>query len=276
MSELSPKVSWVMPVYNGEKYLRPALDSILAQTFKNWELVIVNDASTDSTPSICKEYAEKDPRIRTLTNGKNLHIGGSLNKGISAARADLIARMDADDICLPQRLEKQIKVFEENKDIAVVGSYIVLIDEEGKEKGIREYATEDMELKRKILRYSPFAHPTVMFKKSIVEEFGGYDRQKSPSEDIDLWFKIGTKYKFANVAEPLLKYRVFAESHSNKKLRNVEINTLQMRLNAVKNLGYKAKFLDILYNFAEFSTIYFMPAKFRIWLFNFLRNTGII
>lgn len=270
------QVSIILPAYNAEKYIGLAIESILHQTLKNFELVVVNDASTDSTKSIIEMYASKDSRIKVINNERNLYIGGALNKALAVSSNEFVARMDADDIAEPTRLEKQLNVLLSDDSIAVVGANIELIDEEGKTLGKREYPNTNAKLKSKIFKYSPFAHPVVMFRKSAVLEFGGYDPTKSPSEDLDLWFKIGTKYKFASVNECLLKYRVFKNSHSNKRLKNTELITLKIRLDAVKKLGWKPSLDDILYNLGQFLTLWIIPAGIRIKLFNFIRGSGLL
>jgi len=141
MTDKTPQVSVIMPAYNAEKYIGEAIESILNQTYKDFELIIVNDASTDSTGSIIKTYAEKDERIVVLENEQNLNIAGSLNRAISAAKGEFLARMDADDIALPERLEIQSKAMQENPKVAVVGNDINLIDENGSVIGYRHYPT---------------------------------------------------------------------------------------------------------------------------------------
>lgn len=276
MNKAKPQISVVLPVYNAEKYIKGAIESILNQTFKDFELIIVNDASTDNTLDILKEYAKRDKRIVIVNNKENLYIAGALNEGIKEAQADIIARMDADDISYPQRFQLQYDLISTNENMGVVGCNIEIINEEGNIVDRRKYPTTSKELKKVILRYSPFAHPATMFRKKCWEEFGGYDGKWSPSEDLDLWFKIGSKYDFGSVSSYLFCYRVFMASHSNKKERKVEFMVLQMRLNAIKNLGYKPSLYDLIYNFGQFITLFIMPVSFRIWLYNFLRNKRII
>ncbi len=271
-----PKISVVLPVFNAEKYIGAAIQSVLDQSFADFELIIVDDASTDSTPLIINTYAKSDSRIKVITNKKNLYIAQALNKGISHAKSAVIARMDADDICLPQRFKRQYWLLTQNPNVAVVGCNIIIIDEDGNEIGKRKYYSDSDMLKKRIFRYSPFAHPTTMFRKAVFDESGGYDPKWSPSEDIDLWIKIGKKYEFANIQDFEFKYRVFSDSHSNKKLRKVELMTIQLRYNAATRYGYKGSIGDIFYNIVELLTVYLIPVTFRYKLFNLVRNKGII
>lgn len=276
MRRKKPLVSVVMPVYNAERYLARAIESILSQTFKDFELLIVNDASTDNSSVIIKKYAKKDPRIRVVNNQKNLRIAMSLNKAVYLSEADIIARMDADDISHPRRLELQYNLIKRNPKIGVVGANMVVIDKNGKQISKREYPVTSKELKKVVFRYSPFAHPVVVFRKIIFEEFEGYDKKMVPCEDIDLWFKIGSKYEFATVPKFLLWYTLNPTAGGRKKLRNLELLGFRIKINAMKKYGYRPSLYDLIYNFGEFSTLWFMPTRARVWLYNFLRSRRLI
>lgn len=276
MSSKKPQISVVMPAYNAERYIARAIESVLNQTFRNFELIIINDVSSDKTPSIIKEYQEKDSRVRMINNRKKGLIAGSLNKGIKLARADVIARMDADDVCYPRRLEVQYKLLMKKPEVAVVGANMRIVDEKGKIISKREYPKKSKELKRLMFRYSPFAHPVVMYRKSVFKEFGGYVENIFPCEDIDLWFKIGSKYQFASVSKPLLKYTLYSTSSSHKKVKDVELLGLKVKIDALKKYDYKLSVFDIFFNLIQYITLWFMPATFRIRLFNFLRSHWLI
>ena len=271
-----PSISVVMPTYNAEIYIARAIESILNQTKKDFELIIVDDCSSDKTLSIAKRYVRDDKRIKIFSNKKNLKIAKTLNKAISYAKADIIARMDADDVSDVARLEMQYKVLERNPKVAVVGAYMTVINERGKEISKREYPTASNDLKKVIFRYNPFAHPVVMFRKKAYQEFGGYVENIFPVEDLDLWFKIGTKYEFATIPKYLLKYTLYTTSSSHKNLKSIEIRGLKVKLNAILKLGYKPSIYAVIYNLAEYTTIWFMPSKMRISLFNFLRSRKLI
>lgn len=271
-----PLISIVMPAYNAEQYISRAIASILNQTFKDFELIIINDASTDNTLKIIQKYKNLDNRIRVLNNKSHLLIAESLNKATSLAQAEIIARMDADDISLPNRLELQYSFLSKNPDIAVLGANIIIIDKDGKEISRREYPTESEQLKKIMFLYSPFAHPVVMFRKKIFQEFGGYDLKMVPCEDIDLWFKIGSKYKFATIPNTVMQYTVHPDSSSNKKLIQLELLGFEIKLKAIRKYGYRPRIYDIIYNLGEFITLWFMPTKVRVWTYNFLRSNKLI
>lgn len=271
-----PLISVIMPAYNAEAYIERAIKSVLNQTCGDFELIIIDDGSSDKTPEIIKKYKKKDRRIKVIRNTNNLQIAHCLNKGAMLARGDFIARMDADDVSYPKRLELQYALFKKNVKVAIVGADMVIIDKKGRPLFKREYPQSDHELKKVMFRYSPFAHPVIMMKKRVFKEFGGYDTKMVPCEDIDLWFKIGSKYQFANIPHPLLKYTLIQSSNSNKSLRMLELLTFKTRLNAIIKYGYWPNAYDIVYNFGQFVSMWVMPTALRVWLYNILRSNKII
>lgn len=271
-----PLISVVMPAYNAQKYISSAIESILNQTFKDFELIIVNDCSIDNTLKIIKSFRRKDQRIKIINNGMRLNIAATLNKGISQAKSNIIARMDADDISLPERLELQYKLINSSKNISVIGANIIIIDANGNEIAIRAYPNSSEKLKKCLFRYSSFAHPVVCFRKDIFDSVGGYDPKYSPTEDLDLWFRMGSKHKFGSVNKPLLKYRLYKNSSSNQSLRSLEILVFKIRLYGMTKLGFRPTFFDLVYNLLQFGTLWFTPERYRGMIYNFLRNNNFI
>ncbi len=215
-----PKVSVLLSVYNDEKYIGEAVDSILSQTLKDFELLIIDDSSTDKTRDIISAY--KDPRIRLVKTKNNIGITKSLNKGLGIARGKYIARLDSDDISCPDRLEKQLICIESNKNYAMVGSRTEVIDESGKH--IQYWNQEEIpELIFYTLSYrNCLTSSSVMFDKEIVISLGGYDESCDRAEDFDLWYKISRKYKIYTIPEYLVKWRKRDESHSFKNIIEVD------------------------------------------------------
>jgi glycosyltransferase involved in cell wall biosynthesis len=276
MKKNKPLISVIMPAYNAQEHIKSAIESILNQTYRQFELIIVDDSSTDKTPYIIRAYAKKDKRIKVLRNTSKRNIAHVLNLGIDAARSNIIARMDADDIAVSRRLELQYKSLNMSPHIAVVGADVLIIDAVGNKIAMRKYPETSKDLKKCLFRYSPFAHPVVMFRKNMFEEVGKYNPKYSPTEDLDLWFRLGKKYEFSSVPQPLLLYRVYEKSSSHKILKNLETLVFQIRLNAMKNHGYRPSIYDALYNVLQFSTVWIMPVKVRIALYNKLRNNNLI
>lgn len=271
-----PLVSVVISIYNAETYIAQAIESILSQTLQNFELILIDDASTDNTLQIINSFKKKDKRIKVIRNKKNLHMAESLNLAIDQAKSDIIARMDQDDISLPKRLEIQYEFLKSHPDIAIVGNDIIVIDERNTTVGKRIYPITSDQLKKIMFRYSPFAHPTVMFRKDAYLKTGRYDGTKYPCEDIDFWFRLGRKYKFASIPMPLLKYRLIPTSSSHNNVLRTEIMGFIIKINAIKKYGYKPTFYDIVYNILQFATAWFMPTDSRIQLYNLLRSKKII
>jgi glycosyltransferase involved in cell wall biosynthesis len=220
---MNPKISVLLPVYNGGKFLKESIDSVLSQSYKDFELLIIDDDSKDNTEEIIKSYT--DARIKYF---KKAHTGliGSLNLGLEKANGEFIARQDADDISDITRLEKQIDLFNKDPELILIGSYATKIDEFGEQAGELNYPPLDWEgIKKYSILHNPFIHPTVMFKKDIIKKVGGYKNFKH-IEDYELWTRVIYKYKAANIPEPLLKYRVHTGQVTKK-------NNLTMRLNGV-------------------------------------------
>jgi len=207
---MNPRVSVVMSVYNGEKYLREAIDSILAQTFTDFEFIIIDDGSTDRSPQIIDEYA--DGRIRFIRNDRNIGLTLSLNKGLKTAHGEYIARMDCDDVSLPERLAKQIAFMDANREVGACGTWALDIDHAGKVIGKRETLVGE-QLDNFYWRTS-LIHSSSMFR---FNPSGGpwYDPTAPVSQDYDLWLRIRTERKLSNLAEHLLLYRVHDESITN-------------------------------------------------------------
>lgn len=272
----SPLISVVMPAHNASKNISAAVDSILHQTFKRFELIVVNDASTDKTLQKLKSLVKKDKRIKILSNEKRLDIAGSLNRGIKEARSDIIARMDSDDISMPERLELQYELIMSSKKIAAVGANIVIMDENEKDLDTRNYPDNSEGLKKCLFKYSPFAHPVVMFRKKMFEKVGGYDPTYSPTEDLDLWFRLGRNYEFRSVPKLLLRYRLSKSSSSHSIMRKLELLVFRIRIKAILIYGYRPSISDIFYNLFQFLTLWITPVNYRIKIYNLLRNNNVI
>lgn len=212
-----PKISVVMGVYNGEKYLREAVDSILAQTFTDFEFIIIDDGSTDLTLDIIKTY--DDPRIRLIQNEKNLGLIKTLNKGFSESRGKYIARMDADDISLPERFRLQVEFLEANPPVALVGGQFSYIDGNGKIFAHEQVPTDNGDLQKQLLKNNCFAHPAVMLNSALLKVVGGYSEQALHAEDYELWLRIAENHQIANLGETILLYRIHENQISINKIK---------------------------------------------------------
>lgn len=213
----SPTISVVMSVYNAEQYLHQAIQSILNQTFSYFEFIIIEDCSTDNSLNIIKKYAEVDNRIKLIQKHENRKMKGfieNLNIGIKNAKGKYIARMDADDISLPQRFEKQIDFLDKNPDIFIVGSSINFIDENNNFIKKLDAIANDIDIQRKMPKKIALYHPAIMFRNEPEME---YREKMYYCEDYDFYLRLMSEgKKFANIEEPLLNYRILNSSISRK------------------------------------------------------------
>lgn len=207
-----PQVSVVLPVWNGERYLRAALDSLLVQDFQNFEVVVVNDGSTDGTADLLAGYAH-DARFRIHTQEPR-GLVASLNRGLQLAQAEFIARMDADDVALPVRLSRQLAFMNAHPEVAAVGSSIILMDPVGRHLRTQVYPHGHAQVAVGMLHDCTLAHPAVMMRRSAVLAVGGYRQAFQHAEDYDLWLRIAERHRIDNLAEPLLCYRIHSTSVS--------------------------------------------------------------
>ena len=204
----NPTVSVVMPVHNGSSHLGEAIESILGQTFKDFELIIVNDGSTDSTPSILKAYAKADSRVVTLSEGR-IGLVRALNLGIERSRGRYIARMDADDISAPSRISMQLACLKSQHDIAILGTGVHYMAENGQVMGQRRMVTDSMSIASSFFFGNPIAHPTVMFDRARIREHELVYVEGFPqAEDLELWLRLTRSgYRAKNLRTALLYHR---------------------------------------------------------------------
>jgi glycosyltransferase involved in cell wall biosynthesis len=202
---MSAMVSVLLPVFNAEKFLRESIDSILGQTFRDFELLILNDGSTDGSDKIIKSY--QDNRIRYFAHS-NMGLSATLNKGLSLARGQFIARQDADDISHPERFEKQLKFFDNNPDCGLVGTWADVIKNSASSPGFLKHPTKPEDINFFLIYNNPFVHTSIMMRKCCVEQVGLYTslRDRQP-EDYELWLRFSKFFKMANIPELLVSYR---------------------------------------------------------------------
>jgi glycosyltransferase involved in cell wall biosynthesis len=208
--EANMHITVVMSVYNGEATIVSAIDSICRQTYSDWDLVIIDDGSTDGTADLLEAVVSCDPRIRLIRNSKNLGLAAALNIGWRQAKGELIARMDADDISLPNRFEKQVAFLANHPEVDVLGTAQESVDANGEVLGYGYRPELHEELASKMYRINPMIHPSVVMRRSFLEALEGYDESKwlLRAEDADLWLRGYKKFRFHNLQEPLLQYRI--------------------------------------------------------------------
>lgn len=206
----SPRVSVLLPIHNCERYLDEALTSVLRQTFSDFEVLAFDDGSTDRSLAILRSHAEGDPRV-IVRSASNRGIVPVLNDMITMARGEYLARMDADDVCMPERFARQLTYLDDNPDVVVVGTRCILIDAGGHPICVSRNEISHEDIDAAILMgfgaLRGFSHPTVMMRCSAVKDVGGYDPRFPSAEDIDLFARLAEVGRLANLPEPLLQYR---------------------------------------------------------------------
>lgn len=205
MSPEQPKVSVIMPVRDGERWVSEAIRSVRDQTLAAFELVVIDDGSTDATPDILVAAAAADPRIVVLQQQRD-GLVAALNRGLAAARAPLIARLDADDVALPDRLARQVDHMAAHPGVVLLGGWATIIDEQGRPKG-REMRPSPKNLRATLMKKSPFIHPTVMFRAEAAHRVGGYHAAFEAGEDYDFWLRLADVGEIAILPELLIRYR---------------------------------------------------------------------
>lgn len=261
LNSTNPLVSVIIPVYNANGFLSGAIESIQNQTYKNLEIIIVDDGSTDETPKILKSLAKKDKRIKILTNKKNLNIASSLNKGIKIAKGKYIARMDADDIALPRRIERQVKHLLRHQETVILGGQCKTIDIDGKVIGRKIFPVKDRDIRNALYYENPIQHPTVMINRQLLpKNFLWYNPDLPPAEDYDLFFRLGKFGKYHNLDKFVLKYRQYIGSSTFKNPLNTFKTTLKVRKLAIKQYGYSPTFKAKLIHRTQKIIIKILPA----------------
>lgn len=221
-----PKISVIMPAYNAEKYIAEAIESILGQTFDDFEFIIINDCSTDRTEEIVLSY--DDPRIVYVKNEENLGVAATLNKGLAIAKGEYIARMDADDISLPERFAKQVEYLDEHNDAAVLGCSIERFSSD-RSLDIRRFSADFDSMMVDMLFACGVAHPSVMMRAEVIRSLGGYDEAFNGLEDYELWCRVLEKHKITTLPDILLRYRI----HGSQVTQNPSARYLEL-LRALK------------------------------------------
>lgn len=202
------RVTVIMSALNDSSTVADAVESIRGQSYKEWRLIAVDDGSTDATGRILDEFATQDERIEVIHHAANAGLGSSLNEALSLARGELIARMDGDDISHPERFSRQVSFLAANPEIHVVGTAAELMDSGGQSVGVFTPECEHDSIVGSMFRKTPFVHPSVMARREFFSMLGGYDERLKRGQDFDLWVRGGRHFRYANLPEALIRYRI--------------------------------------------------------------------
>ncbi len=235
-------VSVLMPVYNAERHLAEAIESILNQSFTDFEFLIINDGSIDRSEEIILSFI--DSRIRYIKNKSNLKLIKTLNRGIQLCKGKYIVRMDADDISHPERIQKQVEFMESNPDIGICGSWFETFGEV--ENSIIKYKETHDEIMTKMFYQCHFCHPSIIIRSELFEDSEmSFDENYPHAEDYDFYLNVSKKWKFHNLQEVLLKYRIHNESVSNKNKSIQTENSLKIKKRFFKELNTSLADVDV-------------------------------
>jgi len=267
-------ISVILPVFNAELYLKESIDSILNQTYQNFELIIINDKSTDSSKDIILNYSDK--RINYYENLKNEGLVFTLNRGLKIAKGIFITRMDADDVSLPFRFKKQVDFLKSNQDIDLIGSFYYTIDKNGKVLNRVKYPLNHDDIKFGLIFNSVLCHPSIMFRRKLIDlNYFFYENEYFPAEDYYLWTCLVNKIKIGNINDFLLLYRIHDLQISTHKIQDQNIKASSIRINYLLSIypnfsSSKNALLEFMIPTNEFKYEYYIES---LLIFNSIYNS---
>lgn len=257
-----------MPVYNAGDFLVEAIESIKKQTYKNWELIAIDDGSTDNSLDILKKYSTKNKKVRVY-KAEHKGLPYALNLGLEKTKGEYIARMDADDVNHPKRLETQLNYLRKHKDIILAGTQVTMISEDGKPLAKKSFPLSHNEIYKMMAYMMPIQHATIMVRSAYFKNIAYQNH--TTAEDVSMFFKMLSKGKMANIKENLYFYRLRTGSNSLKNLKKTFFLTLKSRIKAVFYWDYKPEIYGIILNVLQFMIISMLPSNLVFMLYKFLR-----
>lgn len=276
MKKKMPLVSIIMTAYNAAEFVQPAVESIQNQTFSDWELIIVNDGSTDATGKILTKLVKQDNRIILINCRRNRGASRASNLGLAKAQGQFIARMDADDISMPDRLEKQARFLENNPKVIVVGGQCELIDKAGKSIGLKAFPTSHKAIYQSLYQYNPIQHPSLMINTRLLgKQKITYHTEVLLAHDLEILFKLSQYGKLANLPDIILKYRIHSDSLSLKHPKDTFKHTLKVRQIAREIYGYIPSKWGILVHNLQKMVMTILPSIVVYPLFRMIRMRKI-
>ena len=266
-----------MTAYNAAEFVLQAVESIQNQTYPNWELIIVNDGSTDETGKILTKLARNDKRIVLLNCRKNRGASVASNRGLSKARGQFVARMDSDDIAMPHRLAKQVRFLQVYPEVIVVGGQCELIDREGNSIGMKNFPTKHDDIYGALYQYNPIQHPSMMINTKLLGKHKiTYHTEVLLAHDLEILFKLSQYGKLANLDSVILKYRIHSDSLSLKQPKKTFKHTLIVRELAREKYGYAASKKGLFVHALQKMLMYILPSFVVYPLFRMIRMRQVM
>ena len=272
----SPLISVILPVHNAENYLVEALESLRYQTYPHFEVIAVDDASTDLSYHILRNYAKIDSRFKVYRNKTNLKIANTLNFGLTRAKGRFIARMDADDVAMPTRFQKQLHFLMKHPGVVVVGGQCLTIDKDGQITGKKLFPVNHIAISELMYTANPLQHPSIMINRDLLpSDFAWYNPKLTPAEDLDLYFRLGKFGLFANLKSTILMYRQHGDSETFRNPKFTFHVTQKVRSLAVAKHGYKPKLKSLILASIQSIVLSVVPNSLIFPLYTFIRGTKI-
>ena len=268
----NPLVSVIITAFNAAPFIEEAVISIMGQSYKNLEILIVDDGSTDNTWQILKKLAKRDKRIKLIRLEKNLGPSLASNEAIKQAQGEFIARMDADDVAFADRIEKQVRFLQNHPQVIAVGGQCQLIDEKGEIIGTKEFPLTNKKIYESLFMFNPIQHPTIMINRKLLPNgLIFYQNGSVLAHDYELIFQLAQYGRLANLKDYVLFYRQHRNSLSLRDPKKTFKHTLQVRYKAVREYGYKPSLKSLVANLAQIVIIALLPSKLIYPLFRLLR-----
>lgn len=266
----SPLISVLLPVYNGQSFLATAIKSIQNQTLTDFELICIDDGSTDNTPKILKRLAVQDKRLKIITNPSNIGLAASLNRALPLTRGQYIARMDADDISLPTRFAKQIALLESNPHLVAVGGQEEIIDHNGTVIAQKHFPTDPQACYQTLCNFMPIQPPLLMIRGSIFRTLR-YNTKICKNDDINIYFQLLCHGSLGNVNDTIFQYRQLPNSLTHNNARQVFFMALRNRLDGIIRHGYRPRFSRLFLLLIQTILVAFLPSYLVVKLFEIIR-----
>ena len=270
-----PLTSVIIPVKNAGKFVGDAIQSILDQTYKNWEMIVVDDGSADETGKILKKFAKKDKRITVVTHKESKGIGASLNLALTKAKGKYIARMDGDDISLLNRLTTQVAFLQKNPKIVAIGGQAEMIDGEGEIFAYKHFPTNPKTLREMIMWMVPIQHPIMMVRASAYKKCR-YDESYPTAEDVEMFMQLLKYGEFGNVPEVVYQYRKADTSNGYHNLKQTFYLTILGRWQGIEKHGYRPTLKGIVLTLAQLLVVSLLPAKMIVRLYESKRFLWLV
>ena len=252
-----------MPVRDTGKFVAEAVESIRNQTYKNWEMIVVNDGSKDKTGEILAKFAKKDKRIKVITHKRASGIGASLNKALDKSKGKYIARMDGDDVALPKRFELQLKYLEKHFKVVAVGGQAQMIDGKGVPFAYKKFSTDSKSLREMIMWMVPMQHPIMMVRGDVYKKCR-YDEKLKTAEDVDLMVQLLKYGEFGNVKETVYQYRKADTSNGHHNVKQTFWLTILGRIRGITRYGYKPSIKGVFLSLVQIVVVGLLPSKWIV------------